>query len=487
MPLSKGVWLMRSVFVAVWCLLTAVSLVAQSDRGTITGTVSDPAGAVVPNAPIQARNVETGVVYDSASSTTGNYTIPQLPVGTYEVTVTVSGFKKYTRTGLTVQVAQTSRVDISLEVGSATESVTVSAEASLLKTESGELSHTVNLDQLTDLPLFVVTGGIRNPNQIMDLIPGTYSAGDIRVNGAPANSQSYRIEGQDASNSGLPSFPSQNQAGVDAIQEIAVQTSNFAAEYGQVGGGVLNVTMRSGTNQFHGSGYEYFVNEFLNAGQPYTDDGTGHNIRPRTRRNDFGYTVGGPVWIPKVYNGRDKTFFFVSWEEYRVSMNNANDPHTVPTPAFRNGRFQRGDSSQRKVIGTDPLGNTMLQGMIYDPRYDAKRRGPVGSDQFVGQQDPDLQFRSHFRETPEYVPVAHWAEREFADQQLHQPVSEHQQATHSVGQGGSGHRSERETHVLLATYPTRNDWRYRTAAGRWLARPADHVARQSSSRLRCTG
>ena len=89
MPLSKGVWLMRSVFVAVWCLLTAVSLVAQSDRGTITGTVSDPAGAVVPNAPIQARNVETGVVYDSASSTTGNYTIPQLPVGTYEVTVAI--------------------------------------------------------------------------------------------------------------------------------------------------------------------------------------------------------------------------------------------------------------------------------------------------------------------------------------------------------------------------------------------------------------
>src|SRR5579864_6866626 len=302
---------MRSVFFAVCCFLTAVSLVAQSDRGTITGTVSDPAGAVVPNAPIQARNVETGVVYDSASSTTGNYTIPQLPVGTYEVTVTVSGFKKYTRTGLTVQVAQTSRVDISLEVGSATESVTVSAEASLLKTESGELSHTVSLNQLTDLPLFVVTGGIRNPNQVMNLIPGTYSAGDIRVNGAPANSQSYRIEGQDASNSGLPSFPSQNQAGVDAIQEIAVQTSNFAAEYGEVGGGVLNVTMRSGTNQYHGSGYEYFVNEFLNAGQPYTDDGTGHNIRPRTRRNDFGYTVGGPVWIPKVYNGRDKTFFFV--------------------------------------------------------------------------------------------------------------------------------------------------------------------------------
>src|SRR5215469_12050223 len=127
----------------------------------------------------------------------------------------------------------------------------------------------------------------------------------------PANSSAYRVEGQDASNGTLPSFPTQNQPGVDAIQEVAVQTSNFAAEYGQVGGGFLNITMKSGTNQFHGGAYEYYVNEFLNAGQPYTDDGTGHNLRPRNRRNDWGFTVGGPVWIPKLYNGPDKTFFFV--------------------------------------------------------------------------------------------------------------------------------------------------------------------------------
>ena len=106
-----------------------------------------------------------------------------------------------------------------------------------------------------------------------------------------------------------------------------------------MGGGVLNITMKSGTNQFHGSGFEYFVNEDLNAGEPYTNNGQGGNLRSRTRKNDFGYTVGGPVWIPKVYDGRNKSFFFVSWEEYRVSLNNANDPHTVPTPAMRVGNF----------------------------------------------------------------------------------------------------------------------------------------------------
>jgi len=178
---------MRAVLLVVCCFLTALTLVAQSDRGTITGTVSDPAGAVVANAAIRTRNIETGVTYDGASSDTGNFTVAQLPVGTYEVTVSVQGFKKYTRAGLQVGVAQILRVDIPLEVGATTESVTVTEAAPLLKTESGELSHTVNLGQLTELPLFVVTGGIRNPYRMLDLIPGAYSAGDIRINGVPAN------------------------------------------------------------------------------------------------------------------------------------------------------------------------------------------------------------------------------------------------------------------------------------------------------------
>lgn len=384
---------MRLSIVCISVILLGSSAFAQSDRGTITGTVSDPAGAVVPNAPIQARNVETGVVYEGATSTTGNYSIPQLPVGPYDVSVGMQGFKKYSRTGLQVGTEQTLRVDIALEVGSASESVTVTEAAPLLKTESGELSHTVNLNELTQLPLFVVTGGIRNPNQIMNLIPGTYSAGDIRVNGVPNNSQSYRIEGQDASNSGLPSITSQNQSGVDAILEIAVQTSNFSAEYGQVGGGVLNITMKSGTNQFHGSGFEYFVNEDLNAGEPYTDNGQGGNLRPRTRRNDFGYTVGGPVWIPKVYDGRNKSFFFVSWEEYRVSLNNANDPHTVPTPAMRVGDFSADILPNARVIGTDPVtGATMLQGMIYDPATTRTVNGVSVRTQFPGNMIPPSRF-----------------------------------------------------------------------------------------------
>ncbi|MBZ5631670.1 MAG: TonB-dependent receptor [Acidobacteriia bacterium] len=385
---------MRFLSLSVCCLVLAVSALAQSDRGTITGTVSDPAGAVVASAPIQARNVETGALYEAAASTTGNYALLQLPVGNYELTVVVQGFKKYVRTGLQVGVAQTLRVDVPLEVGATSEAVTVTEAAPLLKTESGELSHTVNVGQLKELPLFVVTAGLRNPYRIMDMIPGTVSASDIRVNGAPSNSANYRIEGQDASNAQLPSFPTQNQPSVDAIQEVAVQTSNFAAEYGQVGGGVLNITMRSGTNQFHGSVYEYLVNEALNAGQPYTDNGNGKLLRPVTRRNDYGYTIGGPVWIPKIYNGRDKTFFFISWEQYKVTQTNANDPKTVPTAAYRLGDFSAAILPNARTVGVDPLNRTMLQGMIYDPLsfHTDAATGKVYRDQFVGNKIDPTRF-----------------------------------------------------------------------------------------------
>ncbi|HSP70502.1 MAG TPA: TonB-dependent receptor, partial [Bryobacteraceae bacterium] len=395
---------MRLAFVVVCCLLLAMTAVAQSDRGTITGTVADPAGAVVANAPIQAKNVETGVVYEGASSTTGNYTLVQLPAGSYQVTVTVPGFKKYTRTGLTVQVAQTLRIDVTLEVGATSDSVTVTEAATLLKTESGELSHNVAGKTLDELPVLGIGGtlsgsaGIRNPYAAVQLIPGTTFVPNslVRINGTPGNSQSFRIEGQDASNTGTPGVPAQTQPSVDAIQEFAIQTSNFAAEYGQVGGGVFNVTMKSGTNQFHGTAYEYFVNEVFNAGNPYTNSPAG-NPRPRARRNDYGFTVGGPVWIPKVYNGRDKTFFFFSWEQFRETTEVNNQFQTVPIAAYKAGDFTCAilgncTPGTPHVIGTDPLGRQMLEGMIYDPTTTRPINGVQVRDQFTGNRIPLTSF-----------------------------------------------------------------------------------------------
>src|SRR5437660_4443265 len=315
---------MRPLFVSLCILLVIGAAFGQSDRGTVTGTVSDATGAVIPGANVVATNTETSTKYETVSTETGNFTLTQLPPGVYQMSVELPGFKRYVRQGITVLVAQILRIDVALEVGAATDEVTVTADAALLRTESSDVSHNVTSSRLDDLPILGIGGvlsgsaGIRNPYAMVQLIPGsTWTPNSlVRLNGTPANTQSFRIEGQDASNTGTPGVPAQSQPGVDAIQEVAIQTSNFAAEYGQVGGGVFNVTMKSGTNQFHGTAYDYFVNEVFNAGNPFTSNAAS-NPRPRARRNDYGFTVGGPVWIPKVYNGRDKTFFFFNWEQFR--------------------------------------------------------------------------------------------------------------------------------------------------------------------------
>src|SRR5690349_12773801 len=325
----KGV-VMRTFMGLACLLLTSVATFGQSDRGTITGTVSDPAGAIVAGAKVEARSVATSSVHEVASTETGNFTLSQLPAGSYELTVTVAGFKRFVRQNITVQVAGTVRIDVPLEVGATSESVTVTESTALLKTESGELSHNMTTDRVDNLPVINLgfgagVGNVRNPLQAINLIPGSSFANDntLRVNGMPANTQSIRIEGQDATNGQHREFNQVTQASLDAIQEVTVQVSNFAAEYGQAGGGYFNYTMKSGSNQFHGSAYDYFVNEVLNAGRPFTDAGirdsrrAGEHIRNSQRRNNYGFTFGGPIELPKIYNGHDKSFFFFNFEQFR--------------------------------------------------------------------------------------------------------------------------------------------------------------------------
>src|SRR5580658_7811753 len=196
---------MRAQKLAVCLFLLTLPMLAQSDRGTITGTIADPGGAVVANAPIEVRNVETGATYQVGSSATGNYVV-QVPTGNYEMSVTVPGFKKYVRQSLAVPVEQTLRIDVSLEVGSNAESVTVNEAAPLLKTESGELAHNVTSETLNNLPVLgigtanVGATGIRSSYSVANLIPGVAWLADntMRVNGQEGNSEAVRVEGQDS-------------------------------------------------------------------------------------------------------------------------------------------------------------------------------------------------------------------------------------------------------------------------------------------------
>ncbi len=375
---------MRFTACAVLCLLLLIpATFAQSDRGTITGTISDPTGAMIPGAPIEAKNIETGAVYKTESSATGNYTIAQLPAGAYQVTVTASGFKQYVRTGITVLVAQTLRIDVKLEVGNISETVSVSADAPLLKTESGEMSHNVTSDTMDNLPMLSVAGGMRDAYASMNLAPGTFQGsapgamfGTMRVNGMPGGTLALRIEGQDATQTAATSAAGMSQPSVDSIEETAIQTSNFAAEFGQAGGGVFNMTVRSGTNAFHGSAFDYFRNEALNAGQPY------NQFRPRDRRNDFGFTAGGPVFLPKLYDGRSKTFFFFSFEQNRNNVSSSTWS-TVPTLAYRNGNFSNPALYTGKQIGIDAIGRPIMDGAIYNPSTTRSVVGTYG--QYAGQ------------------------------------------------------------------------------------------------------
>ncbi len=379
-------------------LLLAVAALAlgQVGNGTITGNVLDPTGAVVAAATVQARNTNTGVVYSAASTSAGIYTITDLPVGTYTVTTTVQGFKTYTHPNLAVSAAGTVREDVTLQIGAAAESVTVTGEASLLQTESGELGTNVTIQQMDDLPLLGIgtvnagTSGYRNPYNTLLTLPGvsTYaSSGQFAINGLGGTSngnvtETMRIEGQDATSRifGTYDYTQMAQPGADSIQEIAYQVSNYAPEYGQAGSVVINMTMKSGTNQYHGSGFEYFVNEDLNAGDPFSvnSDGVG-KVRPLNRRNDFGGTLGGPIYIPKVYNGHNKSFFFFSYEQF-LEHTSYDFSDTVPSLAYRGGDFSAISANGTCALcgplqipttaaggQLDALGRPMYANEIYDP------------------------------------------------------------------------------------------------------------------------
>ncbi len=336
---------MRQAALVVCLFIWAFVAFAQTDRGTITGTVLDVSGAVIPTASIEVKNTATGEVYTVGATGTGNYTLANLPAGTYEFTVTAVGFKKYIRPAITVQVAETTRADATLEVGAASESITVNTEAPLLKSDSSEISHQIDYTEADNIPLFTLNGSgnegignIRDPLSVLTVLPGANFVSDVevRINGLPSGSQAIRVEGQDSTNGFMQNASQGVQPSVDAIQEVSVQTSNFAAEYGQVGGGYINFTMKSGTNEYHGSGYDYFQNSALNAGIPFTDNpttGVGLVKNP-LNRNDYGVTLGGPLSIPKLYNGKDKTFFFFNFEQFRQSVTTTNLIATAPLPEW---------------------------------------------------------------------------------------------------------------------------------------------------------
>jgi len=325
---------------------------AQELAATLTGTVTDASGAVVANATVSVHNEDTGAdVRTVATSGTGNFNITNLPAGRYTVTVKNGGFQTYVANDVILNVAEKHNLDVALKTGQTTERVEVTAENTPIQTTTAEESGTVTGEQVRELAL-----SNRNFEQLVLLQPGVSNQlGDkpgfglssntsISINGARTGANNWTVDGADINDSGS-NGTLLNTPGIDAIQEFTLERSNYDASFGRSGGGQIVVATKSGTNQFHGSAYEFNRNNFYNAntfgaraniaaGGLWKDNKT-----PIERYNDYGFTFGGPLFIPKLFHpARDKTFFFWS-EEWRKASTPGTNNISVPTAGQLGGTF----------------------------------------------------------------------------------------------------------------------------------------------------
>ena len=347
---------MRHLVLSTAFLITAGALLAQGDRGTITGTVTDPSGRVIPNVDLVATNAGTGIQSTTVTGDAGAYTMPLLMIGSYTLEARASGFKTFERREIRVQVGQTTRVDIQLQVGQVQESVTVSATAPLMTTDASDVGIVVNQDKFLNLPL-ALGGDFRRASSFIFLSPGVSgSTWEKHIGGGSSFTDAVYFDG--AAMNASPNNDGQYSPSVDSIGEFKLINNAYSAEYGHALNGVTSFTLKSGTNEFHGGAFEFFRNEKLDA------RGFFPRVKAPTRQNEFGGTIGGPI-------RKNRTFFFASIESFRRRQGSTQPLVTIPSPDFLSGNFSRWPSA------------------IYDPgstRPDG--RGGFTRDAFVGNVIP---------------------------------------------------------------------------------------------------
>ena len=365
---SRRSFLIVSTFFVLSIL--AVPAWAQKDAGSIVGSVKDPSGAIVANAKVTITDVEHGQTSSTTTNTEGEFVVSPLRVGRYTVTVEQTGFKKAISDPISLDVQQRVAINIVLQVGQITESVVVSGATPLLETETSELGQVVDSQRVANLPL-----NGRNFAQLALLTAGTapsepgardeqgfgFSAG-----GARSLQNNFLLDGID-NNSNLTDLLNETnyviQPPVDALQEFKVQTNAYSAEFGRGNGAIINAVIKSGTNDIHGSAWGFLRNNVLDARNYFDPVGKG---APPYEQYQFGGTFGGPVYIPHVYDGRNRTFFFVDYEGLRIHQ---ADTQTLllPSPAQMGGDFSA-LLDTTNVTGTDCNGNPTYKGEIFDTR-----------------------------------------------------------------------------------------------------------------------
>jgi hypothetical protein len=332
----------KTVFtlIAMSVLPFAAICLAQQGTGGIYGTVTDPSGAPITAAQVTATDVATNVSTRIASNETGGYIFPRLPVGNYSVTVEHPGFKSLVRRGVVLQVDERAEVNVQLALGNTQETIEVTSDAPLVNTANATEGEVIENRRIEDLPL-----NGRNTLSLMYLAPNTKAqAGtsgfadrgtalsDVSINGGPSSINAFLLDGGSNNKAYLQDL--NVNPTVDAIEEFKVQSGTMSAEFGFTLGGVVNMVTKSGTNTLHGTVYEFVRNNDFDARNTFAA-----SITPY-RYNQFGGAIGGPVWIPKVYNGKNKTFFFFNFEHWQYAYANSIIT-TVPTAAQRAGNFSQ--------------------------------------------------------------------------------------------------------------------------------------------------
>jgi hypothetical protein len=328
-------------------LLCAAAGFAQAPTATLVGRVVDASGAVIPAARIRIANTATGDVRRTVSSEAAEFTVPNLAPGTYEVTVEKEGFRTLREEKLDLQVDQVARLELKLEVGAVSSSVEVTAAMPVLNTESSSRGDVIISKEIGEIPL-----NGRDYTDLAFLTPGVVPRASgaqgsaLSANGARVDNTNFIIDGVSNQNSRLGDV--QARPPLDAVREFKMQVSGYSAEYGRLAGGVVNMALKSGTNRPHGVLFEFLRNDKMDA-RNFFDEG-----KSKLRRNQYGATLDGPVYIPGVYNGRNRTFFVASWEGY-WNIGGSNQLGRVPSALERTGDFSQSPDLAGALA--DPLAN----------------------------------------------------------------------------------------------------------------------------------
>ncbi|WP_161557384.1 TonB-dependent receptor [Acidisarcina polymorpha] len=429
-PALIGIWSLVALAITLY---PAHPALAQSVRGSLSGNVLDPSGAAIPGAKITVVDPNTGVTRETLSSAEGSYRLPELNLGSYDVTASAAGFSIQVQHGVQITIDNITSLDMTLRTGNVESVVNVDASAPGLETQSSEVGGTIQARQIVQLPLALGgVGALRSPEAFIFLLPGTTGPGSansfngiytLKISGGQAFGNDDLLDGASQTRSENGSSFDEESPSVEALQEFKVITGVPAAEYGRTSGGIESFVTKGGSNQYHGSVFDIFRNEALDANTWFNNGNLAANCvgandtpqctnlygRPDDKQNDYGVSLGGPATIPHLFNASNKVFFFFAWEQLKRTIG-GTQVSTVPTVAERGGNFtDLYNPAAPPATGSTAInpcdGLPVYPGEVFDPATQRVVNGTPCRSAFAGNMVPAQRFSAVASNVLNYIPL----------------------------------------------------------------------------------